>query len=60
MTSQRVAADGTDALWRFDPTVEAWVELDGAASGERLVQDGTSPPVDLTLEDETDYLYEDI
>ena len=32
----------------------------GAASGERLVQDGTSPPVDLTLEDESDYLYEDI
>ena len=35
-------------------------ELGGAASGERLVQDGTSPPVDLTLEDESDYLYEDI
>ena len=32
----------------------------GAASGERLVQDGTSPPVDLTLEDESDYLYEDV
>ena len=32
----------------------------GNASGERLVQDGTSPPVDLTLEDETDYLYEDV
>ena len=35
-------------------------ELGGAASGKRLVQDGTSPPVDLTLEDESDYLYEDI
>ena len=32
----------------------------GAVSGERLVQDGTSPPVDLTLEDESDYLYEDV
>ena len=32
----------------------------GGASGERLVQDGTSPPADLTLEDESDYLYEDV
>ena len=32
----------------------------GGASGERLVKDGTSPPVDLTLEDESDYLYEDV
>jgi len=32
----------------------------GGASGERLVQDGTAPPVDLTLEDESDYLYEDV
>ena len=35
-------------------------DLGGIVSGERLVQDGTSPPVDLTLEDESDYLYEDV
>ena len=43
-----------DGGWEFaDPT-------GGGASGELLVQDGTTPPVDLTLEDESDYLYEDI
>ena len=30
------------------------------AVGERLVQDGSSPPEDLTLEDGSDYLYEDV
>jgi hypothetical protein len=29
-------------------------------AAELLVQDGTTPPIFLTLEDETDYLYEDV
>ena len=38
MTSQRVAADGTDGLWRFDPAIEAWVEM-AVASGNVSVFD---------------------
>ena len=47
-----------------DSVIASIWNADGAGSvagvGERLVQDGSSPPVDLTLEDETDYLYEDV
>jgi hypothetical protein len=41
--------------WTVDPA-----DLGTVVVGEALVQDGSSPPVWLTLEDESDYLYEDI
>lgn len=49
-------ADGDGLVW--DASAGRWVPH--TATGERLVQDGSAPPVDLTLEDESDYLYEDV
>lgn len=44
-----------EAFWLPLTATEA-----GEAHAELLVQDGTSPPEPLTLEDGSDYLYEDV